>query len=167
MSGLILRDTHNSCAANTFDIKVLEATKCIQNIEISPLYIHCKPGTTFSVKQACNVPLHSPNKSFKQGLHDEVWLSNNNQQCHMGPAKLKVNRASQHLYIDVNNIIKLNTESYYFIVHKILQRLDTYSSICNLNLKCLQFLTTIIHLCYSSVVVTQGFHYDFEYSRTC
>lgn len=36
--------------------------------------------------------LSLPNKSLKQGLHDEVWLSNNNQQCHMGPAKLKVKK---------------------------------------------------------------------------
>lgn len=33
-----------------------------------------------------------PNKSLKQCLHDEVWLSNYNQQCHMGPAKLKSNK---------------------------------------------------------------------------
>lgn len=44
---------------------------------------------------------HPPYKSLKQGLHDKMGLGNYNQQCHMGPAKLKINeKHHQPLTID-------------------------------------------------------------------
>lgn len=37
----------------------------------------------------CQSRHNSPNKALKQCLHDKMRLGNYNQQCHMGPAKLK------------------------------------------------------------------------------
>lgn len=55
-----------------------------------------------------------PNKSLKQCLHDEVWLSNYNQQCHMGPAKLESNK-KVHTITFTNIFIPIYSNSQFYM----------------------------------------------------
>lgn len=59
-----------------------------------------------------------PNKSLKQCLHDEVWLSNYNQQCHMGPAKLESNKKVHTItFTNISFQFTLTVNSTWHCVH--------------------------------------------------